>query len=150
MIMKKILFVCTGNTCRSPMAEALFNDIAKKENVDAVALSAGLFTEDGLPYSENSVQALSEEGIVLDGSSRVITKELVRDSDMIFGLTESHGQGVISAFPDFADKVYRFPMNISDPFGGDIVTYKKCLSQIKDGMEKIIEFLKNEEKHNEA
>ena len=131
--MKKILFVCTGNTCRSPMAMALFNDIAKKENIDASALSAGLFTEDGLPYSENSVLALSEDGI-----------------SMIFGLTYSHGQGVISAFPEYADKVYRFPMNISDPFGGDIVTYKRCLSQIKDGIMKIIEFLKNEEKHHEA
>ena len=148
--MKKILFVCTGNTCRSPMAEALFNDIAKKENIDAKAVSAGLFTEDGLAYSENSIQALSEDGIILDGSSKQITDELVKDCDMIFGLTESHGQGVISAFPMYADKVYRFPMNISDPFGGDIVTYKKCLSQIKEGMEKIVLFLKNEGNHHEA
>ena len=148
--MKKILFVCTGNTCRSPMAEALFNDIAKKENIDASALSAGLFTEDGLPYSENSVLALSEDGISIEGSSKQLNAELVKDADMIFGLTESHGQGVISAFPEYADKVYRFPMNISDPFGGDIVTYKRCLSQIKDGIMKIIEFLKNEESHHEA
>ena len=148
--MKKILFVCTGNTCRSPMAMALFNDAAKKENIDAKAFSAGLFTEDGLPYSENSVLAFLEDGLTLEGSSKQITEELVRDSDMIFGLTDSHGQGIISAFPKYADKVYRFPANISDPFGGDIVTYKRCLSQIKEGMEKIVLFLKNEEKRNEA
>lgn len=132
------------------MAMALFNEIAKKENISAVSDSAGLFTEDGLPYSENSVLTLAEDGISLDGSSKRITEELVKDSDMIFGLTDSHGQGVISAFPEYAEKVYRFPMNISDPFGGDIVTYKKCFLQIKEGIGKIVEFLKNEEKHHEA
>ena len=148
--MKKILFVCTGNTCRSPMAMALFKDAAKKENIDATAFSAGLFTEDGLPYSENSVQALKEEGIALEGSSKQLNAELVRDADMIFGLTASHGQGVISSYPEYADKVYGFPSDISDPFGGDIVTYKRCLAQIKDGIKKIVDYLKKEDKHNEA
>ena len=132
------------------MAEALFNHMAKKENVDAQAVSAGLFTENGLPYSENSVMALGEEGITLEGTSSKLTEELVRDSDMIFGLTASHGQGVISAFPEYADKVYRFPTDISDPFGGDIGTYKRCLAGIRDGIEKIIEYLKNEGKNTEA
>ena len=149
-MMKKVLFVCTGNTCRSPMAEAFFNYSAKKEGLCAKAFSAGLFTEDGLPYSENSAAALSEEGITLSGGSRRITEEMVKDCDYIFGLTQRHGHGVISAFPEYADKVYSFPADISDPFGGDIVTYKKCLAGIKDGVCKIIQYIKNEDKHNEA
>lgn len=52
LVMKKILFVCTGNTCRSPMAEGIFNSLAKEYHVDAVAESAGFDTEDGLPASE--------------------------------------------------------------------------------------------------
>ena len=132
------------------MAEALFNHAAKAENLDAVAASAGLYTEDGLPYSENSVLALAEDNITLSGKSKQLTEMDVKENDMIFGLTENHGKGVISAFPEFADKVYRFPADISDPFGGDIVTYKRCLAGIRDGVEKIIEYLKNEDKHNEA
>ena len=132
------------------MAMALFNDLAAKSNINASALSAGLYTENGIPYSENSVLALKEEGIGLSGSSCQISEELVKECDMIFGLTASHGQGVISAYPEYADKVYRFPADISDPFGGDIVTYKRCLAQIRDGIERIAEYLKNEDKHNEV
>ena len=60
LVMKKILFVCTGNTCRSPMAEGIFNSLAKEYHVDAVAESAGFDTEDGLPASENAIKACSE------------------------------------------------------------------------------------------
>lgn len=148
--MKKVLFVCTGNTCRSPMAEAYFNYAAKEQGLDAVSFSAGLYTEDGLPFSENSVLALAEEGITLNGTSRQITEDMVKESDYVFGLTRNHGHTVISAFPEYSQKVYGFPCDISDPFGGDIVTYKKCLAGIKDGIDKIIEYIKNEDKHNDA
>ena len=67
--MKKVLFVCSGNTCRSPMAQACFNDLAKKRGIDAVAFSAGLYTQDGLPYAANTLEVLQDNGITVSGSS---------------------------------------------------------------------------------
>lgn len=143
--MKKILFVCSGNTCRSPMAEAVFNHLAKKHNLDAVAYSAGLYTSDGLPYSPNSVEVLRENGITLSGSSKQINEKLLDECDYVFGLTYSLSTALVSAFPGKSDKIYRFPLEVPDPFGGDLGLYKRSLAKITEGIEKIIKAVKSRE-----
>ena len=141
--MKKILFVCSGNTCRSPMAMALFNDMAEKNGVDALGDSAGMYTRDGLPYNEKSVTAMKDEGIPLEGCSKQITEDMLRDSDAVFGLTHSLSCSLIAYFPKFSDKIYDFPVEVADPFGGDLDEYKRALGDIKDGMEKIMRAIKD-------
>src|SRR5213592_4659653 len=92
--MKTILFVCTGNICRSPMAEGLFRQ-AVKGPTDFRVLSAGVGAADGMPPSEYAVQALKELGIDISRQrSRVLTAELVQQADYIFGMTHSHVDAV--------------------------------------------------------
>ena len=136
--MKKVLFVCSGNTCRSPMAQACFNDLAKKSGIDAVAFSAGLYTQDGLPYAANTLEVLQDNGITVSGSSKQITDEMLAECDLVFGLTYSLSTALVAAFPDHSDKIYRFPLEVPDPFGGDIVLYRRSFNKIAEGIGKIL------------
>ena len=73
----KLLFVCTGNTCRSPMAQAIFTDMAKECGIDFVTGSAGLHAQDGTPASEYAVLACGETGLDISGHS----SKSIRDED---------------------------------------------------------------------
>ena len=140
--MKKVLFVCTGNTCRSPMAEAVFNDEAKKRGLDFNASSAGLFA-DGAPLSRGAHFALKQKGIEFEHVSSTVNARMLEQSDYVFGITQNHARNLISMFPEYAEKIYSFPEDISDPFGQSDEVYVLCLSQISDGVDRIIEFLKD-------
>lgn len=140
--MKKVMFVCSGNTCRSPMAAAVLNAHAKKENIEAAAFSAGLYTQDGLPYAEHSAEALREVGIELSGSSHQLTDEMFDQCDLVFGLTYSLTTALVAAFPAHSDKIYRFPLEVPDPFGGDMVLYRRSLLKITEGVDKILQAIR--------
>ena len=139
--MKKVLFVCTGNTCRSPMAEAVFNHLAKEKSTDFIAISRGLYADGVSSVSNNAKTALCEKGIPCDHVSTQLSSDDVNSADYIFGLTTNHGQAIISAFPQAKDKVYAFPYDISDPYGGNLETYRMCLEEIYAGVEKILNAL---------
>ena len=140
-LMKRVLFVCTGNTCRSPMAEAVFNDIAGKNGIACIAFSRGLFA-DGSAISDNAKTVLADRGIDASGHiSKTVCKEDVESADYIVGITSRHAGKLISEFPGCADKIYAFPTDISDPFGQSTAVYKECLCEITDGIELIIKEL---------
>lgn len=145
---KKILFVCTGNTCRSPMAEAVFNDLSKKQNLQLEASSCGICGDGISKISEGASTALAEIGIDFEHISTPICEKLISDSDYIFGMTKNHGQAVIELFPSYAEKVYTLKTDITDPYGGDHDTYKKCLSEIILNIKFIIQSLSAGENHD--
>jgi len=153
--MKTILFVCTGNICRSPMAEGLFRHAVKGRG-DYRVFSAGVGAMDGLPPSENAVRALKELGIdIAHQRSRMLTADLVHQADYIFGMTHSHVDAIMLLYPHAAEKTFllrefdetldSFENDVPDPIGGSLDTYTNCRDQIEQGIASMMKFLEQTE-----
>ena len=139
----RILFVCTGNTCRSPMAAALANAHAKASgNESLVAASAGLFANDGEPIAKNAVLALDAAGIeprdYRAHLAHTLTEEEAANCDLLVGVTRSHAAELLFRFPNFATRITCLPTDIPDPYGGDLDTYKACLSALDNAVRALL------------
>lgn len=135
--MKKVIFVCTGNTCRSPMAMFVFNKIAEERKLNWRADSAGL-TSFGDPINPNSVKSLAKIGIKnIDYTSKRLNFYMIDEADLIITMTEEHKMALISAgVPN--DKVLVLGGGIPDPYGGSEEVYFDCLNNISAAIEDLI------------
>ncbi|SMF66824.1 protein-tyrosine phosphatase [Paenibacillus uliginis N3/975] len=104
--MKNILFVCTGNTCRSPMAEGMLRKLAKGRGIPLEVRSAGVSAAEGMPISRHAEAVLRDQQIKDGMSSKPLSMDLVEWADLILTLTLSHKQYAIRQFPYAADKVH--------------------------------------------
>jgi protein-tyrosine-phosphatase len=104
--MVRVLFVCTGNTCRSPLAEGLFRLLAGREGLDVEVRSAGVSAIDGIPVSGHSSRILGEVGATPPKASTALTGSLIEWADLIMTMTSAHKGLLLQRFPQAVDKVF--------------------------------------------
>ncbi len=138
----KVLFVCTGNTCRSPMAAGLFCDLIAKKGLSEhfEVLSGGIYANAGEPASQNSVEAMKEYEIDITGhSSQRINQDVLEQADYICALTDAHKQMLVSAVPEITLRCYSCnelaKTEIGDPYGSDLARYRLCAARIQKAVE---------------
>lgn len=138
--METVLFVCTGNTCRSPMAEGFFRCLEGEEKTGLAAASAGLYTTGGMPASEFAVIAAKERGAdIAAHRSRLLNQAIIDNAKYIFCMTAAHYDRLIEQYPAAEEKAYVLAdEDVADPFGGDLMTYRIAADEIYRAVRAVI------------
>ncbi len=149
---KHVLFICTGNTCRSPMAEGLLR-VATADRQDFTVGSAGVAASKGYPASHETLMALKKRGASLVGfKSRPVTEAILKASTHVFAMTEGHLSALESRFPQYSDKFYllreftgpssrRSPADVPDPIGMGPAAYEEVAQLFDAAIPSIIAYL---------
>jgi len=145
----EIVVVCTGNTCRSPMAEMLLkNKMATANDIPIDQLvqhgihicSAGIAANNGSPAADQAINVLGKQDLDLTcHSSQPLNYVLANSADLILTLSHSHQQAIVNEWPEFADKTSLLAhdgSSVSDPIGGSYEIYQQCAAQIDTHLEK--------------
>jgi protein-tyrosine-phosphatase len=154
---ESLLFVCTGNICRSPFAERKAARLLEEEHGRRLVISsAGIHVETSLPSPENAVLAGRDFRVdLVDHRSRRVTEELVDDHDMILCMEAGHTRALWDLFPDHRHKFHLLPLferpgdgrgsyhlyNIEDPYGHPLDRYRECFRQIERCLQELFRIL---------
>ena len=131
----KIMFVCTGNTCRSPMAEAVAKSVFPEDKYEIISRGISVYANG--PASANAQQAVKNAGLDLsEHQSKQITEEDIKTSDVIFTMTNAHKQMLMNVCARYGKPIFSLAEfvgsteDVSDPYGGSLEVYEKCFKQI--------------------
>ena len=147
--MKRILFVCTANVCRSPMAQAIFNALAEDKDLPFRAHSAGTAALGGEPMTPNAVAALEEVGIYPEAHrAQQVSAEMLGEAELVLAMSPRHAATLrrlrensahrVSVLPEYAAGVTE---GIPDPYGHTMSAYRSTLRQVYEYVERVVERL---------
>jgi protein-tyrosine-phosphatase len=150
--LRNILFVCTGNTCRSPLAEGFLKKLLKEHPFGGVEIgSAGLAALPGSSASSHAVKVALESSVSLDEhKARLVNAELITEADLIIVMEPGHRQQLLDRYPHASDKIYLLryfarygsrERGIPDPYGLNLEGYRFCFEDIKECVESLLEWL---------
>ena len=145
---KTVLFVCSGNSCRSPMAEAMMRKMLGKRDEVKVS-SAGLFALEGMHANENAIRVMAKEGIELaKHRSRQLTSEMVEEAQLVVVMTSDHKEAIMHFTPLAKGKVFLLSefeedeeirgTDIADPIAQPLEAYERCLAQMKSPLANLV------------
>ncbi|GAF65072.1 protein-tyrosine-phosphatase [Bacillus sp. TS-2] len=137
-----ILFVCTGNTCRSPMAEEL---LKAKAGERFEVQSAGIFASPGYPASEGTAQVLKNRNLdIQNHQARLLTEELLDWADYVLTMTENHKSHILQQYSDEQEKIHSLSSflgqagEVVDPYGGPVEIYEMTAQQLDELLNQLI------------
>ena len=139
----RVIFVCTGNTCRSPMAEKILSSMTAGKGVEV--LSRGVMCDDGFPMNLNAKIVMREQGLDTTHTSHALTLADIESSDIVITMTASHKMYIEQLF-GVHDNVhtlgeYSGKGDVLDPYGGDINEYRRCARRLSDDIAILVDKL---------
>ncbi len=153
----KMMFICTGNICRSAMAHWLMKKKIEEKNIPNVEIySSGIFAMPGDVSTEEAIEVMEEYGVDLKQHRATLTRNSnIQEMEIILCMTNSHKQNLIQMYPELKNKIFTLKeyvgitkdgAEIKDPWGYDIVTYRFCAAEIDACLEKLTEKIKSMKK----